>query len=875
MADNDDQENLSSSSDEDDSTTSSSSTSTEEEDDDDDDDEEQVEEESDDNLTTLTPKQSYLLLETKRKTLGKRLLELRDELKAQPQADIDIKKRLLTEIKNLREKWIAVQTRLTNLKARLSHSPTPEREIIQKPLIKKPEAPAQPEARVIPPPRVRTTYSSSSRSRSSSSDSTRSNKKPYHDLDALDEIGDSKTRDILSSRTTTSYRDLIDEYSASPSPPASPDRIPLVSLYPSQSKVFNENIQEQQEEPIVDSKEKFYNQAIPYPVINDKRDLELINRQLKNQLRELEASKNNPLYDPQSNLMHYERLKKQNEYINLRIRIEKLKRTKAKTQREKEQSKKQFHTLLQDFRKLQRSMRAANRDYSHNQFFTINPENFASFIPLPPSPSPPLQPENNKQYQQEEFQLPPYDFNKVTGKKIVFESSDSEEDDEKRSSEPQVPVSLSASEPRAVPDGFDQNQPPPVPMPSSSSSSATLDAIKTRFANLLNAPSSSSSQIKEPTTTTQVVHKKDDDDDDDDDSQPVINAERNQAVSAKFNRKRRKTKRNKHKKKNNNTQATQQTANENESAVFDQEEAWKRYVAMQLQFSFLQRSNPILRALTAEAHKKLGITQDEVNDFQFDDEMMDYETALILQQQQEFLAAAAANPFNVLHNAAVGSSSSRPNLVDVLSNLNGGKTPSSSEPQTPMGLLQKFFLDANNNHNAKDRRNLNLNDSATSPPTPPSPRDISLGKKIVESLTNQDINALLKLSGSEHDDDDDYDDDNNPSIDGDTDDDTNNFSIDDDSNDIPNGNYNNNNKDYEQWVRPTPNSSRSTQSSGIHNKKSTVETLILPSFNRCTHLGKSTKRSAGVERMFPSFSKHNTGSSSTLSVILYGLSSTP
>jgi hypothetical protein len=45
--------------------------------------------------------------------------------------------------------------------------------------------------------------------------------------------------------------------------------------------------------------------------------------------------------------MNYERLKKQNEYINLRIRIEKLKRTKTKTQREKEQSKKQFHILLQ------------------------------------------------------------------------------------------------------------------------------------------------------------------------------------------------------------------------------------------------------------------------------------------------------------------------------------------------------------------------------------------------------------------------------------------------------------------------------------------------------------------------------------------------
>ncbi|CAF2359544.1 unnamed protein product [Rotaria sp. Silwood2] len=872
MADNNDEENLSSSSDEDDSTTSSSSTSTDDEDEDDDD--EQIDEESDDNLTTLIPKQAYLFLEAKRKNLGKRLLELRDELKAQPQADIDTKKRLLTEIKNLREKWIGVQTRLTNLKARLSHSPTPERETNRKTIIKKPEEPIQPETRIIPPPRLRksSSYSSSSRSRSSSRESIRSNEKPYHDLDALDDIDNAKTHDILSSRPTTSYRDLIDDRSLSSSPPPSSNQIPLSNLSINEPKVFDENIQAQEEveEENTSPKETFYNQIIPYPIVNDKRDLEVINRQLKNQLRQLEASKNNPLYDPQSNLMNYERLKKQNEYINLRIRIEKLKRTKTKTQREKEQTKKQFHMLLQEFRKLQRFMRSANREYSNNQFLTINTENFPSSIPLPPSP----EVKQQQHQQQEDIQLPPLDLNKVTGKKILFESSDSDEDEEP-TSEPQVPVSLSVSEPRAVPDGFDQTQPPPLPMPSSSSSSATLDAIKTRVANLINAPASSASQTNESITTTQVANNNNnDDDDDDDDDQPVINSERNQAISAKFNRKRRKGKRNKHKKKNQNSQPIQQIINDNGSTVIDQEEAWKRHVAMQLQFSFLKRSNPILRALTAEAHKKLGITQEEVNEFQFDDEMMDYETALILQQQQEFLAAAAANPFNVLHSAAVGSSSSRPNLVDVLSNLNGGITPSSSEPQTPMGLLQKFFLDANNTSNADYRKNLNANDLSTTPPTPPSPRDISLGRKIVESLTHQDINALLKLSGSEHDDDDDDDDDNNnPSIDGDTDDDTNNFSIDEDSNDIPNGNYNN--KNYERWERPTPIPSRPTQSSSINNKKSTIETLILPSFNRCTHLGKSTKRSAGVERMFPSFSKHNSGPSSTLSLILYGLSSTP
>lgn len=174
----------------------------------------------------------------------------------------------------------------------------------------------------------------------------RPGEKPYHDLDALDEIDSSKTRDVLSSRQATSYRDLIDDYSLSPSPPPSSpaNQIQIKSLSLDEPKPFDENSDDQEEKTT--SKETFYNQSIPYPVVNDKRDLDVISRQMKNQLRQLEASKNNPLYDSQANLMNYERLKKQNEYINLRIRIEKLKRTKAKTQREREQNKKQFHLHL-------------------------------------------------------------------------------------------------------------------------------------------------------------------------------------------------------------------------------------------------------------------------------------------------------------------------------------------------------------------------------------------------------------------------------------------------------------------------------------------------------------------------------------------------
>ena len=162
----------------------------------------------------------------------------------------------------------------------------------------------------------------------------------------MDNYGDSKPRDALSSRPTTSYRDLLEDHSLSSSPsPLSGDQPPVDDLSFEDFKQLDENLDEQEETPTL--KETFYNQNIPYPIINDKRDLEVVNRQLKNQLRVMEASRNNPLYDQQSNVVHYERLKKQNEYINLRIRIEKLKRSKTKTQREREQNKKQFHALLQ------------------------------------------------------------------------------------------------------------------------------------------------------------------------------------------------------------------------------------------------------------------------------------------------------------------------------------------------------------------------------------------------------------------------------------------------------------------------------------------------------------------------------------------------
>jgi hypothetical protein len=53
--------------------------------------------------------------------------------------------------------------------------------------------------------------------------------------------------------------------------------------------------------------------------------------------------------------------------------------------------------------------------------------------------------------------------------------------------------------------------------------------------------------------------------------------------------------------------------NENDSIIIDQKGAWNRHIAMQLQSTFLQGVNPVLRALTAEAQRKLGISQEEAN----------------------------------------------------------------------------------------------------------------------------------------------------------------------------------------------------------------------------------------------------------------------
>ena len=66
----------------------------------------------------------------------------------------------------------SANTQLTNLKARLRHSPIPERGNVQKPIIQKFEESIQPETRIIPPLRLRASlYSSSNHSISSSRES--------------------------------------------------------------------------------------------------------------------------------------------------------------------------------------------------------------------------------------------------------------------------------------------------------------------------------------------------------------------------------------------------------------------------------------------------------------------------------------------------------------------------------------------------------------------------------------------------------------------------------------------------------------------------------------------------------------------------------
>jgi hypothetical protein len=117
---------------------------------------------------------------------------------------------------------------------------------------------------------------------------------------------------------------------------------------------------------------------------------------------------------------------------------------------------------------------------------------------MPLSPEMPVEDDN---------QLPPLDLNRVTGKKTLFASSESDDDndnDEKTKSELHVPVSLSISEPRTVPDQFNTSQTLSLPMPSNATSSATLDAIKTRVANLISTTTSNSSStsghLTAPTT---------------------------------------------------------------------------------------------------------------------------------------------------------------------------------------------------------------------------------------------------------------------------------------------------------------------------------------------------------------------------------------
>lgn len=244
-------------------------------------------------------------------------------------------------------------------------------------------------------------------------------------------------------------------------------------------------------------------------------------------------------------------------------------------------------------------MRSANREAT-----SLQP--VLSTIPMPKSPSP------EKIVQREEIQYERFDFNRVTGKKTLFESSDSEEDEEPRT-EIEVPVQSSISEPSTVPEQLGYI---PIPAPPNSSSLSTIEAIKTRFGNIMNSNNSiSTSTQTESTKKGKGLNQNHDDDDDDDDDN---NQQRTKSsgtilvpIQAKFNRKRRKNKRNRHKKKQNNNQTGQQSMNENEENQVDQQEQWRRYLAMQLQ-SRLQNPNPVLRALTAEAQKKLGFTPEDL-----------------------------------------------------------------------------------------------------------------------------------------------------------------------------------------------------------------------------------------------------------------------
>ncbi|CAF0790940.1 unnamed protein product [Didymodactylos carnosus] len=970
------------------------------------------EDDSDTNETTrLTPKQEYLKLKEKRTNLFKRALQLRDELKALPSTDMEAKKRLLKEIKNMRERCLVVQTRITNIKARLSHSPTPERpiatattvpeQIVSKELIneekritsaltqpfssqhssgtqhrkpahhhvhpsRRPQHRQRPKTPVSSSPssRSRSHSTSPSRERSTSEKANTSIKsKPYRDLDEPGDdinfddfdqfgVGGIQTSALRSrglkaaakpsqQRSTTSYLDLTDN---SPSNIRSPthsssnlsrlslrDRAIIDSSVPHErdpttlikqtASTNHESFNEQRT-----STNSFANIKFPYPVINDNRDLDRINRILKDRLRQLEQKCNHLLFEQtnsansneQENIQQQiKRLQKQIEYVNGRIKIEKLKRTKCKTQREKEQAKKKMQFLIKDVHKLHSFMKTENRNFLKENSTTSHNNSFEH--------TQHFEEENNdidvENEEVEEEQLSPKDLLRVTGKKTIF-NSDSEgetdsEDKQKHQDEvmqqPQVPVWPSQSDTRTVPNtqvsdpDFAQLQPPLVtpssfgrfdfsvpPPPMGTPMPSTLNTIKSRVTDLLNAG---------PTTKMQIDNKK------------TTNTGAT-TMNTRTNRKRRKKK--KHNKKTNSADTTAAT----KDSVLDRNDDLKRQIAMQLQQSFLNNSlmesNPILKALTFEAQKKLGINinandkTEGMQNLNVETEQMDYDDGNINPSSSSTIPSMF--PFNMLNFPPTNnnplmnrypsnnqSSSTPPNLADILLTLNGNSNLSAQQQQSSnMAFFQKLFDGAQPAQQttpliapiSKSISSFFEQFTTQSPTIPPtlsstSPeKNLIQARKILNSLTHNDINELLKLSGDEHDDD--YDsDDNNLSIDGG---DMNNFtrglSEEDDSwIDIENWMANENKIKQEQQQQARSQDETIKNIEKQHNKiqtlKNTTLTLTLPSLNRFTHLGKPTRR---IERTFPSFStqkkqtENNVSfispivptSSVSLSMILYG-----
>ncbi|CAF1454946.1 unnamed protein product, partial [Didymodactylos carnosus] len=418
---------------------------------------------------------------------------------------------------------------------RLSHSPTPERQVTTatvapEPVVSKESTNEEKQTRSAPTqsstsqhssgtqrrksthhhvhpsrrpqhrqrPKTPVSSSPSSRSRSHSTSPSREkstleksntsvNHKPYRDLDEpgddinfdnFDQFGVSgiqtfalRSRGLKAvskpsqQRSTTSYLDLTDNLSSnirSPTHSSSSlshlslkDRAIIDSSIPHErdpttlikqtASTNHESFNEQRT-----FANSFANIKFPYPVINDNRDLDTINRILKCRTKI--------------------RLQKQIEYVNGRIKIEKLKRTKCKTQREKEQAKKKMQFLIKDVQKLHSFMKTENRNFLKENATTSHNNSFEH--------TQHFEEENNdvdvENEQVEEEQLSLKDLLKVVGKKTIFNSdSEGETDSDKKQKyqdevmqQPQVPVWPSQSDTRTVPNtqvsdpDFAQLQPP-------------------------------------------------------------------------------------------------------------------------------------------------------------------------------------------------------------------------------------------------------------------------------------------------------------------------------------------------------------------------------------------------------------------------------